>query len=113
MDNRNNIDFDYYSQLFKSGKSYEYIKKDLRQKGLDEASILEVINIVDRQLFNEARKKAENGDLLYYFVGGGLVAVAGLVICLNTTSYAIARIVSYLMMFFGIFAIFIGMNKKR
>ena len=113
MNSVKDIDYEYYIKLFKEGKSYEFIKNELKIKGLEDEDILKVIHVIDRQLFNETRKKAENADLIYYFVGGAAVALFGLAICINTGSFSIGRIVSYLMMLFGVFAIFIGLNKRR
>jgi hypothetical protein len=113
METTKNVDYDYYVKLFKEGKSYEFIKQELRIKGLEEEDIFNVIHVIDRQLLNETRKKAENADLLYYFIGGGLVTLLGLAICLNMSSFSIGRIVSYMMILFGVFAVFIGLNKRR
>jgi hypothetical protein len=32
---------------------------------------------------------------------------------LNMSSFSIGRIVSYMMILFGVFAVFIGLNKRR
>ena len=113
MSNLKDINFEHYTQLFKQEKSFDFIKAELKAKGLNEEEIFNVITVIDRQLLTETRKKAENSELVYYFIGGILVSVLGLAICLNTPHFSIGRIVSYLMMFFGVFAIFIGLNKRR
>lgn len=113
MENSKDINFEYYINLFKSGKSFDFIKNELRNKGLEEEDVFKVIYVIDRQLLTETRKKAENSELIYYFIGGGLVALFGLAVCLSSNSFSVARIVSYLMLLFGIFAIFIGLNKRR
>lgn len=113
MENTKDIDFEYYINLFKSGKSFDFIKKDLRMKGLEEEDVFKVIQVIDRLLLNETRKKVENSELIYYFIGGTFIALFGLAVCISTNSFSVGRIVSYLMMLFGVFAIFIGLNKRR
>jgi hypothetical protein len=113
MENQKNIDFEYYTDIFKRERSFAFIKAELKEKGLNEEEILNVIAVIDRQLLTQTRKKAENSELIYYFVGGAFVALFGLVVCLNTNSFSIGRVVSYLLMLFGVFAIFIGSNKRR